>query len=70
MEIHVLDWNRHKNVVCLNRFMGSQPSLLIIGIQIYTNNEKPAKIGFYSKRPHTITKMNDNINMDSTTAGL
>jgi hypothetical protein len=29
---------------------------------------KPAQICFYSKRPHTITKMNDNINVDTTIA--
>jgi hypothetical protein len=28
--------------------------------------KKPAQICFHSKRPHTITKMNDNINMNST----
>ena len=49
MEIHVLAWNRHKNVVGLNRFMGSQPSLLIIGIQICTDNEKPAKFASTQK---------------------
>jgi hypothetical protein len=30
---------------------------------------KPAQIRFHSKRPHTITKLNDNINMDNTIAG-
>jgi hypothetical protein len=30
--------------------------------------KKNAKIRFHSKRPHTITKMNDNINMDITIA--
>jgi hypothetical protein len=30
----------------------------------------PAQTFFHPKRPHTITKMNDNINMDSTIAGL
>jgi len=30
--------------------------------------KKPAQIRFFSRRPHTITKMNDNINMDSTIA--
>jgi hypothetical protein len=33
------------------------------------NNEKPAQIRFHSKRQHTITKMNNNINMDSTIGG-
>ena len=36
----------------------------------YKHIEKPAQILFHSKRPHTITKMNVNINMDSTIAGL
>ena len=30
---------------------------------------KPTQIPFKSKRPLTITKMNDNINVDSTIAG-
>jgi len=33
------------------------------------NNKNPAKIYFHSKIPHTITKINDNINMNSTIAG-
>ena len=33
------------------------------------NQYKPAQIHFKSKRQHTITIMNDNINMDSTIAG-
>ena len=36
-------------------------------IHIKTNDKKPAQIRFI-KRQHTITKMNDNINMDSTIA--
>ena len=28
--------------------------------------KKPTHVHFHSKRPHTITKMNDNIDMDST----
>jgi hypothetical protein len=31
--------------------------------------KKTAQIGFHSKRSHTITNMNDNINMDSAIAG-
>jgi hypothetical protein len=39
-------------------------------IHIKTNDEKPAQIRFHAKRPYnTITKMNDNINMESTIAG-
>ena len=41
MEIHVLVWNKHNNVVALNQLIGSQ-SLLIIGspttIQKQANN--------------------------------
>jgi len=49
--------------------------LLITGystaIHIQTNDKKkPAQIRFHSKRPHTITKMNDIIDMGSTIAGL
>jgi len=31
--------------------------------------KKPAQICFHSKTPHTITKMNDNTNIDSTLTG-
>ena len=31
--------------------------------------KKPTQIHFHSKRPHTIIKMNDLLNMDSTIAG-
>jgi hypothetical protein len=34
-----------------------------------TIKKKTAQIGFHSKRPHTIIKINENINTDSTTAG-
>ena len=30
---------------------------------------KPTQTRVHTKRPHTITKMNDNINMDSTIPG-
>jgi hypothetical protein len=36
---------------------------------VQTIKKKPALIRFHSKRQHTITKMNENINMDSTIAG-
>ena len=49
------------------------PSLLliiIIGLSTgYTNAKNTPHICFHSKRSHTITTMNDNINMDSTIAG-
>jgi hypothetical protein len=38
-------------------------------MHIQTNDKKPAQIRFHSKRPHINTKMNDNINIDSTIAG-
>jgi len=31
--------------------------------------KKKEQTGFHSKRPHTITKMNDDINMNSAIAG-
>jgi len=37
-----------------------------MAIHIETNDKTPTQIHFHSKRPHTITKRNDNINMDST----
>ena len=33
---------------------------------IQTNDKNPAQSRFHSNRPHTITQMNDNVNMDST----
>jgi hypothetical protein len=41
--------------------MGCEPSLLDKQMM-----QKPTQIYFLSKRPHTITKINDNINLDST----
>jgi len=35
-------------------------------LQIQSNAENLAQIRFHSRRPHTITKMKDNINMDNT----
>jgi hypothetical protein len=37
-------------------------------IHILVNDEKPAYIRFHSQRSHTITKMNDNMNMDNIIA--
>ena len=42
--------------------MGCEPSLL--DKQMI---QKPTQIYFHSKWPHTIMKINDNLNMDSTT---
>ena len=72
-EIQILAWDRHKNVVGLNRLMGSLPSRL--GNWISNGNTclnkrwKHAQIRFHSKGQQTIAKMNDNINMDNTIAG-
>ena len=42
----------------------------VIAIHTYTNDKNnKITIRFYSKKPHAITKMNDNINMDSTITG-
>ena len=64
LEIQVLAWDRHKNVTGLNRLMGSQPSPLDKWISkrqcIYKQH---APIRSHTTRPHTITKMNDNINI-------
>jgi len=54
--------------------MGSQPSPLDKGISngnryITKTINKPAHIRFHSKRPHSITKMIDNINLYITIAG-
>jgi hypothetical protein len=58
-----------KQVKPVNRI----PSLLLIIIIVlstgYTNVKKTPHIRFHSKRSHTITTINDNINMDSTIAG-
>jgi hypothetical protein len=51
----VSTWDRHNNMAELNRLMESQPL--------------PAQIRLHSKSPHINTKMNDNINIDSTIAG-
>ena len=50
VRINVLAWDRHKNVVTLNWFIGSQLSNTYI-----TNDKKPAQICLLSNRPHTIT---------------
>jgi len=48
LKIQVLDWDRHKNIVGLNRLIGYNPNLLIIGssktIQIQTNVKHSAQI--------------------------
>ena len=45
-------------------------SPMAIQIHVYKHAiKKPAQIHFHSKRPYTITRMNNNINIDSTIAG-
>jgi hypothetical protein len=54
----------------LDQVMGSEPLPFdnwISNDNIYIN--KPTQTGVHTKRPHAITKMNDNINMDSTIPG-
>jgi hypothetical protein len=73
-------WTGAKHVAALNRLMGSDPPphkknnipLLTTASQttIHANDKKSAHIRFHSKRPHTITKMNDSINIDSKITGL
>ena len=69
LEHQVLTWNRYINVAGLNTLIRSQPSVLKTGfpIAIHIKN-KTAQIGFHSKRPHTITQMND-ISMEGTLEG-
>ena len=69
LEIQVMTWDRHKNVVGLNWLMGSHLSPLdnwISNGNAYINKRFKKT---YKDSPHTITKRNDNINMDSTIAG-
>ena len=67
LEIRVLAWDRHKNVVGLNRLMAFQPSpldnLISNGNSYKQIINKSAQFRLTSKRPHT-RKMNNNINMD------
>ena len=59
---------RQAQQCCGVKLVNGIPTLLIgspTAIHIYRNNKISAQIHFYS-----ITKMNDNINMDSTIAGL
>jgi hypothetical protein len=71
--IQVLAWDRPKYMAELNRLMGCQTFLLdnmISNDNTYINKRyKNRHISLHSKRPYTSTKMNDNINMDSTIAG-
>jgi hypothetical protein len=63
LEIHVLVWDRHKNVGVLNQLlMESHSSLYWISsdnTDIDKQEKRSAQVSFHSKRPHTITKMNE-----------
>ena len=73
LEIRVLTYDNHRNVAGFNRKMAPQPFSLNKCIsneyryKIY-NNKETQQIHFHSQRSHTITNMNDNINMNSTIA--
>jgi len=68
MEIQGLAWDRHINVTGLNRLMVSHPHFNKDKTDININNEKLKQIHFNSIWPHTITKINDNRNLDSALA--
>jgi hypothetical protein len=57
LDIMVLAWNRHNNMVGLNRLMGSHsPSdNWISNDNTETNNNKSAQICFHSERQETHT---------------
>ena len=64
---------RRTKIWRLNRMLRIQPSPLdnwITNGNTYMNKRKrPAQIRLHSKRPHTITKMNDRLSLDSTITG-
>ena len=70
LEIQVLAWDRHRNVAGLKqiqKFHFHLDKWVSNGnTHIIKRNQNPAQIRFLSNRRHTITKMNDIINMDST----
>ena len=54
----------------LDQVMGSEPFRFDNWISIDNRYiSKPTQIRVHAKRPHAITKMNDNINMDNTIQG-
>jgi len=59
------DLEQAHNVVELNWFLRSQPSCSPTAAAIKTNDKKLAQFCFCSKRQHIITKMYNNIIMDS-----
>jgi hypothetical protein len=58
-----------KHVAGLNWFSGSLSDNWISNNNTNVNNKKTAQNRFHSKRLYSISKMNDNINMDSPVAG-
>ena len=58
----------HTNVAVLNRLSEFQPPPDNIGSPTTLNNTKSKQItnNFQPKRPHVITNINENLNMDST----
>jgi hypothetical protein len=66
LKINEIAWDRHKQCGGAKSINGIQPSPID---NLIFNDNKPAQIRVHSKRSYTITKMNDNINMDSTIAG-
>ena len=72
LEIQVLAWERHKNVAGFNWLMGSQPSPLdnwIFNSNTHLQTIKYLKRFAFTQKDQTLTKINDNINIDSTIAG-
>jgi len=75
LEIQVLAWDMHETYGVVKPANGL-PTLLSLdswisygNTHIITRLKIPAQLRFHLKRPHDITKMNDNINMHSTIAG-
>jgi hypothetical protein len=60
------NFTKHKKVnsYCVLFDLGSPTA-----IHIWINEKRPAQIRLHSKRPHTITKMNDRLSLDSTITG-
>ena len=76
VRIQIMSYDRHKNAAGLNWSMGSQPTSIWYWDpqQQYRYKQARAKKNTYKfnstqKWPHSITKMNDNINVGSTIAG-
>ena len=69
MEIQIKVWDRYTN--CRVKPQPSCPDNWISNGNTHREKQmikKPAQIRFHSKRPHSITNVKDNINMNSTIA--